>query len=53
MAPGWNEIKERAVKFTKEWENAFNEEADAKQFLIEFLIFLESVTGARLLLSAV
>jgi hypothetical protein len=28
MALGWNEIKERAVKFSKEWENAFNEEAD-------------------------
>lgn len=36
MALGWNEIKERAVKFSKEWENAFNEEAEAKQFLIEF-----------------
>ena len=33
---GWNEIKERAVRFSKEWQNAFNEEADAKQFLIEF-----------------
>jgi hypothetical protein len=36
MALGWNEVKERAVQFSKEWENAFNEEADAKQFLIEF-----------------
>ena len=36
MALGWNEVKERAVHFSKEWENAFNEEADAKQFLIEF-----------------
>jgi hypothetical protein len=36
MALGWNEIKERAQRFSKEWETAFNEEADAKQFLIEF-----------------
>ncbi len=36
MALGWNEVKERAVHFSKEWENAFNEEADSKQFLIEF-----------------
>jgi hypothetical protein len=36
MALGWNEVKERAVQFSKEWENAFNEEAEAKQFLIEF-----------------
>ena len=36
MALGWNEIKERAVKFSKEWEGTFNEDADAKPFLIEF-----------------
>lgn len=36
MALGWNEIKERAVKFSKEWVDTFNENADAKQFLIEF-----------------
>jgi len=36
MALGWNEIKERAVKFSKEWEDTHNEEADAKPFLIEF-----------------
>ncbi|HNW54455.1 MAG TPA: hypothetical protein PKN21_09315, partial [Bacteroidales bacterium] len=36
LALGWNEVKERAVQFSKEWENAFNEEAEAKQFLIEF-----------------
>ena len=33
MALGWNEVKERAVRFSKEWKDAFNEEADAKQFL--------------------
>lgn len=36
MALGWNEVKDRAVHFSKEWENGSNEEADAKQFLIDF-----------------
>lgn len=32
----WNEIKERAIKFSKEWAGTINEEADAKQFLVAF-----------------
>jgi type I restriction-modification system DNA methylase subunit len=36
MALSWNEIKERAVHFSKEWEGTTNEEADAKPFLVEF-----------------
>lgn len=36
MALGWNEIKERAVKFSKEWADTCNEEADAQSFLVEF-----------------
>jgi hypothetical protein len=36
MALSWNEIKDRALKFSKEWEGTFNEEADAKPFLVEF-----------------
>lgn len=36
MALSWNEIKDRAVKFSKEWELTSNEEADAKPFLVEF-----------------
>ncbi|MDP1800868.1 MAG: N-6 DNA methylase [Bacteroidota bacterium] len=32
----WNEIKDRAVKFSKEWENDFNEDAEAKSFMDEF-----------------
>lgn len=36
MALSWNEIKDRAVKFSKEWEGTTNEEADAKPFLVEF-----------------
>ena len=36
MSLSWNEIKDRAARFSKEWENACNEEAEAKSFLIEF-----------------
>lgn len=36
MALSWNEIKERAVAFSKEWEDTFNEEAEAKPFLEAF-----------------
>lgn len=37
MILSWNEIKSRAVSFSKEWQDADREEADAKEFLIEFL----------------
>lgn len=36
MALGWNEIKDRAVKFSKEWADTCREEADAQPFLIDF-----------------
>lgn len=36
MALSWNEIKERAVRFSKEWADTSKEEADAKPFLVEF-----------------
>lgn len=36
MALSWNEIKDRALNFSKEWANTANEEADAKPFLVEF-----------------
>ena len=36
MALSWNEIKDRALHFSKEWADASNEEADAKPFLVEF-----------------
>ncbi|MES2764248.1 MAG: DNA methyltransferase [Bacteroidota bacterium] len=36
MALSWNEIKDRALHFSKEWANTSNEEADAKPFLVEF-----------------
>jgi len=36
MALSWNEIKDRALGFSKEWQNTTNEEADAKPFLDAF-----------------
>lgn len=36
MTLSWNEIKDRALKFSKEWADTQNEEADAKPFLVEF-----------------
>ncbi|MBP6513192.1 MAG: class I SAM-dependent DNA methyltransferase [Bacteroidia bacterium] len=36
MALSWNEIKDRAFAFSKEWEGTHSEEADAKPFLVEF-----------------
>ncbi len=36
MALSWNEIRDRAVHFSKEWADTSNEEADAKPFLIDF-----------------
>ncbi len=36
MALSWNEIKDRALRFTKEWSDTVNEEADAKPFLDAF-----------------
>ncbi len=36
MALSWNEIKDRALRFSKEWADTTNEEADAKPFLVEF-----------------
>jgi hypothetical protein len=36
MALSWNEIRERALSFSKEWEGTSNEEADAKPFLEAF-----------------
>ncbi len=36
MALSWNEIKDRALRFSKEWADTANEDADAKPFLVEF-----------------
>jgi len=32
----WNEIKDRALRFSIEWAETIKEEADAKPFLIDF-----------------
>ena len=37
MPLSWNEIKTRALAFSKEWENTQREEAEAKPFLVELL----------------
>lgn len=37
MTLSWNEIKSRAITFIKEWELGEQEEANAKEFLIDFL----------------
>src|SRR5690554_5373206 len=36
MALSWNEIRSRALKFSKDWEEGCNEKADAQSFLIDF-----------------
>ncbi|MFZ4399957.1 MAG: class I SAM-dependent DNA methyltransferase [Bacteroidales bacterium] len=36
MTLSWNEIKDRALHFSKEWAETSNEDADAKPFLVEF-----------------
>ncbi len=36
MALGWNEIKDRALQFSKEWAGTVNEIAEAQSFLTEF-----------------
>jgi hypothetical protein len=37
MPLSWNEVKERAIHFSKEWEGTKNEEAEAKPFLVDFM----------------
>ncbi len=37
MPLSWNEIKSRAITFSKKWQDTTREEADAKEFLVEFL----------------
>ena len=36
MALSWNEIKSRAIQFSKEWENETSEDAEAKSFWDDF-----------------
>lgn len=36
MALAWNEIRDRALAFSREWASAESEDAEAKPFWIEF-----------------
>lgn len=36
MTLSWNEIKDRALKFSKEWQDTSSEDAEAKPFLVDF-----------------
>ena len=36
MTLSWNEIKDRALQFSREWTNTEKEAADAKPFLVDF-----------------
>ena len=36
MALSWNEIKSRAIEFSNEWKDDFNEHAEAKSFMDAF-----------------
>lgn len=36
MALSWNEIKARAIEFSKEWAGTTDEDAEAKPFLVDF-----------------
>lgn len=36
MPISWNEIKNKALAFSKRWEDATREDADAKPFWIDF-----------------
>ncbi|MEO8232855.1 MAG: type IIL restriction-modification enzyme MmeI, partial [Ignavibacteriota bacterium] len=36
MPISWNEIKSRAVKFSKDWENETDESAESQTFINEF-----------------
>ena len=46
MALSWNEIKERAVSFSKKWADASREEADAQPFLVDFF-FVFGISSKR------
>ncbi len=40
MALSWNEIKDRALKFTDEWKDKTREQAEAKSFWDDFLVVI-------------
>jgi hypothetical protein len=47
MPLSWNEIKTRATAFAKTWQDASNEDSEAKPFLIDFFEVF-GITNKRL-----
>ncbi|HND36898.1 MAG TPA: N-6 DNA methylase, partial [Nitrosomonas sp.] len=47
MALAWNEIKDRALAFSRDWAKAESEDADAKPFWIEFF-HIFGITSRRI-----
>jgi hypothetical protein len=47
MPLSWNEIKTRAMAFAKTWQDASNEDSEAKPFLIDFFEVF-GITNKRL-----
>ena len=41
MPLSWNEIKTRAVAFTKEWKDEVSEDAEAKSFWDDFFLIFD------------
>ena len=46
MGLNWNEIKSRALLFSKTWADACNEDSQAKPFWIDFFEFF-GITNKR------
>jgi len=46
MALSWNEIKSRANSFSLEWQEESREDAEARTFWDDFLMYLASRGGA-------
>jgi hypothetical protein len=40
MALNWNEIKDRAMTFSRDWAGTHSEDVEAKPFWVDFSIFL-------------
>ena len=40
MALSWNDLKDRALNFSKEWAYTSNDKAHAKPFLVEIFMCL-------------
>jgi len=45
MPLSWNEIKTRALAFSKEWEHESSEEAETESFCDSYYRFMSSIKG--------